>query len=75
LAGQRPRKGWIYKINPYRVSLTCRSRHTYFYNLTEPGEVQCQYSSCSEIVNSSRILRGEHPYIIWESDQFLDNEK
>lgn len=75
MAGQRPRKGWIYKINPYRVSLTCRSSHTYFYSLTEPSEVQCQHSSCSEIINSSRILRGEHPYIIWESDQFLDNEK
>ena len=74
MAGQRPRKGWIYRINPFRVSLTCRHGHQYFYNLTEPSEIECQNPSCSEIINSSRVLRGTHPYIIWENDQFQDNE-
>lgn len=73
MAGQRPRQGWIYMVNPYIVSLTCRNRHTYIYHLTELGDINCK--QCSQSINSSRILRGEHPYLIWESDEFQDREK
>jgi len=59
-------------INPYRVSLRCSSGHVNIYNLNEPGELQCQTSSCSLTINSSRVLRGTHPHIIWTSDQFQD---
>jgi mRNA interferase MazF len=70
VAGQRPRQGWIYFINPYRVSLQCKSGHVHIYNLDEPGELECQ--TCSDNINSSRVFRGTHPYIIWTSDQFQD---
>ncbi len=70
MAGQRPRQGWIYSINPYRVSLRCKLGHVHIYNLNEPGEVECQ--TCTENINSSRVFRGIHPYIIWTSDQFQD---
>ncbi|MBD2513343.1 type II toxin-antitoxin system PemK/MazF family toxin, partial [Nostoc muscorum FACHB-395] len=70
MAGQRPRQGWIYSINPYRVSLRCKLGHVHIYNLDEPGEVECQ--TCTENINSSRVFRGIHPYIIWTSDQFQD---
>jgi len=70
VAGQKPRQGWIYWINPYRVSLRCKLGHVHIYNLDEPGEVECQ--SCKENINSSRVFRGTHPYIIWTSDQFQD---
>ncbi|WP_235335352.1 MULTISPECIES: hypothetical protein [Aphanizomenon] len=70
MAGQRPRQGWIYWINPYKVSLRCKLGHVHIYNLDEPGEVECQ--TCSENINSSRVFRGTHPYIIWTSDQFQD---
>ncbi|MEA5582746.1 type II toxin-antitoxin system PemK/MazF family toxin [Nodularia harveyana UHCC-0300] len=70
MAGQRPRQGWIYFINSYRVSLSCKLGHVHIYNLDEPGEVECQ--SCSKNINSSRVLRGTHPYIIWTSDKFQD---
>ncbi len=69
---QRPRQGWIYMINPYRVSLRCSSGHIHFYNLNEPGEIECQTVSCSLTINSSRVFRGTHPHIIWTSDQFQD---
>lgn len=72
MAGQRPRQGWIYFINPYKISLRCGLGHTYFYELTEPSEVDCQHPSCNCKINSSRVFRGEHPYIIWTSDQFQD---
>ncbi|MCP2729444.1 type II toxin-antitoxin system PemK/MazF family toxin [Limnofasciculus baicalensis] len=75
MAGQKPRQGWIYFINPYRVSLRCKLGHHHIYDLNEPGEIQCNTRSCSEIINSIRVLRGEHPYIIWTSDQFQDNCK
>jgi mRNA interferase MazF len=72
VAGQNsPRQGWIYKIDPYRVSLKCSRGHKHIYNLISPGEVECQTTSCSSIINSSRVLRGTHPYIIWTSEQFL----
>jgi mRNA-degrading endonuclease toxin of MazEF toxin-antitoxin module len=73
VAGQkpkRPQKGWIYFINPYRVSLTCHFRHVHIYELNEPGEVECK--TCQEKINSSRVIRGEHPHIIWTSDEFQD---
>ncbi|QOV21201.1 hypothetical protein [Anabaenopsis elenkinii] len=38
MAGQKPRQGWIYWINPYRVSLRCKLGHVHIYNLDEPGE-------------------------------------
>lgn len=73
MAGQRPRKGWIYMINPHRVSLRCQLGHTHIYDLKEPGEyIECKQTSCTLEINSSRVLRGEHPYIIWTSDQFQD---
>ena len=86
MAGQRPKKGWIYKINPYRVSLRCKAGHNHIYDLTnpkeseseniekydstEPGEVKCKTHSCSLIINSSHVFRGDHPYVIWASDEF-----
>ncbi|MGF2040515.1 MAG: type II toxin-antitoxin system PemK/MazF family toxin [Nostoc sp. CmiVER01] len=72
MAGQKPRQGWIYFINPYRVSLRCRVGHTHIYDLDEPGEVQCQTISCTENINSSRVFRGTHPYVVWTGDQFQD---
>ncbi|MDB9311693.1 type II toxin-antitoxin system PemK/MazF family toxin [Spirulina sp. CS-785/01] len=74
MAGQRPRQGWIYKINPYRVSLRCRSGHQYFYDLSEPRELTCQHSGCNLVINSSRVFWGDHPYIIWENNKFQDEE-
>jgi mRNA-degrading endonuclease toxin of MazEF toxin-antitoxin module len=73
VAGQtpkRPQQGWIYFINPYRVSLTCHFRHVHIYELNEPGYLKCK--TCQGTINSSRVIRGEHPHIIWTSDEFQD---
>ncbi len=72
MAKTRPRQGWIYMINPSLVSLCCRNNHQYLYSLNQVYEVQCQNPNCNEIINSSRVLRGVHPYIIWTSNQFQD---
>jgi len=73
MAGQRPRKGWIYMINPYRVSLRCSNGHQHIYNLDAPSEIECQTVSCDLMINSSRVFRGTHPHIIWSSDKFRDD--
>ncbi len=73
MAGYRPRQGWFYFINPYRVCLRCKLGHTHVYDLNEPGELECRTTSCTLRVNSSRVLRGEHPYIIWTNDRFQDD--
>jgi mRNA interferase MazF len=72
VAGKRPRQGWIYFINPYKLSLRCKLGHTHIYDLNEPGEIECKTSSCTQVINSSRVFRGEHPYIIWTCDEFQD---
>lgn len=72
MAGQKPRKGWIYFINSHQVILTCNEKHTYLYNLTEPDIVECQHPNCQLKINSSRVFRGSHPYIIWMKDEFKD---
>ncbi|MEH2391814.1 MAG: type II toxin-antitoxin system PemK/MazF family toxin [Nostoc sp.] len=73
MAGYRPRQGWIYLINPHKVSLCCTSGHKYNYDLNEPGELKCKAISCTLQINSSRVFRGEHPHIIWTNDQFQDD--
>ncbi|MUH00974.1 type II toxin-antitoxin system PemK/MazF family toxin [Scytonema sp. UIC 10036] len=73
MAGKRPRQGWIYFINPYRVSLRCKLGHIHLYDLNEPGEIECKTISCQLKINSSKVFRGEHPYIIWTNDQFQDD--
>lgn len=71
MAGQKPRQGWIYLVNPYLVSLHCRAGHVHIYDLKESGEfIECKHVSCSLKINSSRVIRGFHPYIVWTSDQF-----
>ncbi|NES23837.1 MAG: type II toxin-antitoxin system PemK/MazF family toxin [Symploca sp. SIO3E6] len=73
MAGQKPRQGWIYKINPHRVSLCCRAGHVQIYDLPEPGKIiECNHRNCTLKINSSRILRGSHPHITWTSNQFQD---
>ncbi len=59
-------------INPYRVSLRCRSGHLHIYDLEAPGEIECKTLSCTLTINSSRVFRGTHPHVIWTSDQFQD---
>lgn len=72
MAGQKPRQGWIYFINPYKVSLRCKLGHTHIYELNELGEVECKNTSCTLKINSSRVFRGEHPHVIWTSDKLQD---
>ena len=73
MAGQSPKQGWIYMINPSRVSLSCHNGHHYLYDLPELGEINCKYSGCSQLINSSRVFRGTHPYVIWSSDKFQND--
>lgn len=73
MAGKRPKQGWIYMVDPYRVSLRCQAGHTHIYEFTAPGEIQCRNSACSLTINSSHVFRGAHPYIIWTSEEFQDD--
>ena len=75
VAGQKPRQGWIYIINPSRVSVRCKHDHDHIYEINEPGEIKCKTISCTQMINSSRVFRGKHPYIVWTSDQFQDESK
>jgi mRNA-degrading endonuclease toxin of MazEF toxin-antitoxin module len=72
VAGQKPRQGWIYIINPSRVSVRCKHEHDHIYEINEPGKIKCKTISCTQMINSSRVFRGKHPYIVWTSDQFQD---
>lgn len=65
MAGQKPRQGWIYAIDSHTVSLRCRLGHSHIYNLNEAGEIQCKTQACTQVLNASKVFRGEHLYIIW----------
>ncbi len=70
MAGNKPRQGWIYLINPYRVFLRCKLGHIHIYNLEESDKISCKTASCRQIINYSMVFRREQPYIIWTSDKF-----
>lgn len=72
MAGQKPRQGWVYMVDPSRVILTCKNRHSRAYTLTEHGEVNCKVDSCNLTINSSHITRGRHPYVVVTSNEYQD---
>lgn len=72
MAGQKPRQGWIYVINPAQVCLRCKAGHIHSYELPQSGDLQCKTNSCNFTLNSSRVFRGRHPYLIWTSNPFQD---
>lgn len=57
-------------IDPYNVSLRCKAGHKHIYTVEQPGIVDCKTRSCNFKVNSSRVFRGVHPYIVWTGDTF-----
>lgn len=65
MAGQRPRQGWIYMINPRRVVLKCSLGHERIYDISGPEELNCFSSLCTKKINSSRVMRGTHLHIVW----------
>jgi mRNA interferase MazF len=75
VAGKTPRQGWIYLVNPQEKSLRCKDNHNHIYDLSQPDEMKCKTLDCTRIINSSRVLRGEHHYLFWEIDQFQDNSE
>ena len=75
MAGKTPRQGWIYLVNPQKISLYCKQNHNHIYDLSEPDEMECKTLNCTRIVNYSRVFRGDHHYLIWQIDQFQDNSE
>ena len=75
MAGKTPRQGWIYLVNAQKVSLRCQHNHNHIYDLSKPGKIECKTVDCRLTVNSSRVFRGEHHYLIWTSDQFQDDSE
>lgn len=75
MAGQKPRQGWVYMIDPSRVVLTCRNNHSRAYELAEHGEVDCEAKSCNLTINSSHITRGPHPYVVITSNEYQDENR
>lgn len=59
-------------IDPSRVVLTCKNRHSRAYTLAEHGEVECKAESCHLTINSSHITRGRHPYVVVTSNEYQD---
>lgn len=52
-------------IDPKRVVLKCSRGHEHVYDISGPRELDCSESSCILKINSSRIIRGLHPHIVW----------
>ena len=65
MAGKKPRHGWLYMINPKQVVLRCDLGHEHSYDISGPDDLDCSHSSCTSKINSSSVMRGKHPYIVW----------
>lgn len=65
MAGQKPRPGWIYMIDPKRVVLKRSLGHEQIYDISGPEELNCSHSQCTQKINSSRVMRGTHLHIVW----------
>ncbi len=60
-------------INPKRVILKCRLGHEHVYDISGPEELDCCHSSCDLKINSSKVMRGSHPYIVWSEYTYVNN--
>lgn len=66
---QKPRKGWIYRINPAFMALRCPDKHVYQYPLDKVRKVECQHPGCNmTITKTCRVFAGTHYYIYWGRD-------
>ena len=70
-AKQRPRKGWVYWVDPHKSVVSCKMGHKYLYDLTI-DYIECKHPSCALQINPSRVLRQTHPYVVWSRDEFHD---
>ncbi len=52
-------------INPGRVVLRCRLGHEHIYDISGSEEFNCSTPLCTLKINSSRVMRGLHPHILW----------
>lgn len=71
-SGQKPRKGWIYMINPNIFILRCKAGHSNKYEHQEVTEIVCSHPCCNLTINPSHVIRGLHPYLLWSNDSFHD---
>ena len=65
MPGRKPRPNWIYMIDPKRVALKCKNGHNHVYDISGVSELDCFETNCNLTLNSSRVMRGKHPHIIW----------
>lgn len=65
MPGRKPRVNWIYMIDPKIVVLRCRNGHNNAYDISGALELNCSHPSCNRKINSSSVMRGQHPHIIY----------
>jgi len=65
MPSQKPRQNWIYMIDPKLVALRCKNGHRHVYDISTLPELSCFESNCNLKINSSKVMRGKHPHIIW----------
>lgn len=73
MAGQKPRKGWIYSLNGDQIFLSCKFGHVHLYDLSQDRELICQELSCNYRFNSIQIFREHCPHIVWKVNLIKDD--
>ena len=64
---KNPTQGNIYFIDPKFVYLKCKDDHEHHYDISSKDSIECKEHDCYLTINSSQIMRGEHPYIVWSN--------
>jgi mRNA interferase MazF len=69
----KPIRGNIYMVDPNRLVLTCQSGHRYAYDILGDPTILCVEPNCTQTIQTTKIMAGRHPYIIWTDLEYGDN--
>jgi mRNA interferase MazF len=69
----QPTRGSIYMVDPNLLVLSCKAGHRHSYDILGGTTTGCAEPSCAERVQTTKIMAGTHPHLIWRSLEYGNN--
>jgi mRNA interferase MazF len=60
-------------VDPDRLVLTCQMGHRHSYDILGGTTTRCAEPSCTESIQTTKIMAGRHPHLIWTSLEYGNN--
>lgn len=71
MKNSKPKRGFIYRLDPNKVVAKCKDNHFNVYQIRQPKTQRCKEKPCKEKVNPSYVERYKHPHLVWMSNAFF----